>query len=335
VNDKGVIATQHYQRWPGRGQRTRASWTAIVHTGLRLANQDAQARTMLYMSLAFVVGNCALLYTISMVETLAGQPQAKGMYNAIQTMLGVDLSAASRIGELREVLWRCVFLFIIKFQLFWVMTTVARVGPGQIADDLKARALPIYFSKPITPVVYLLGKWLVVATFVGLVVLVPNLLSLFFGVLITGGLHTWGQTLLLAADVTVAGVGIMVIAGMLVLALSSLSADKRYVSVGWFAVCIVPVIAQQIIRENAPERLLTGAAGSISLYGDVMVLVERLFNIRSAFAASNLPTAAFQEALLSPVKPIYPALVLGSVVLLSVIVCSRRVIRFSRSAASL
>ena len=42
----------------------------------------------------------------------------------------------------------------------------------------------------------------------------------------------------------------MVVGGVLILALSSMTSDKRYASVAWYALCLLPLIAQQIIREN-------------------------------------------------------------------------------------
>ena len=86
-----------------------------------------------------------------------------------------------------------------------------------IADDIKSRALPIYFARPIVPLTYLLGKWLVVAAYIGVVMLVPNLLSLMLGVLVTGGLQTVGETARLGFDLIVSGVGVMVVGGALIL----------------------------------------------------------------------------------------------------------------------
>jgi len=107
-----------------------------------------------------------VFYLLAQLEILAGTRQAEGLYALVKTFLGVDLSSASRLAEYREVLWRSAFLFLFsKAELFWVFILGAFVGPGLIADDLKARALPIYFARPVNPRTYLLGKWTVIAFF--------------------------------------------------------------------------------------------------------------------------------------------------------------------------
>ena len=362
-----------YRRWEGRATRGRWAWLAILRVGMRLANKDAQTRFLLWSGVTLIIGNCFLFYAIWMIEAYSGSEQAQAFVHFAKMLLRVDLSEVTRIGELRELLWRLVFLLMIKIQLFWLMITLSRVGPGLISDDIKTRALPIYFAKPVTPVSYIFGKWLVVATYVALVSLVPNMLSLLFGVLITGGLHTTGQTLGLAFDLVVAALGMSILAGAVMLALSCISADKRYVSVGWFAVCLLPTMAQAIINEEARDRqvvvvrpatvdrvvedvfvddsmearlagedlsrrthgLPTRWLGSLSLHGDVVIMVERLFGMSDLMAQVDLPMRVSpKHMLLSPVRPVYPATVLGLVTLGSFVFCYRRVVRFSRSAAN-
>lgn len=327
-------AAARYRRWSRAAGVGGDTWFAIVRAGVKLANKDAQLRFLIWFALSFVVGTAALFYALAMLEVLAGTPQAQGLYDLARTLLGVDLSSVGRIGDYRELLWRAVYLVTLKAQLFWVMTTVSRVAPRLIADDVRLRALPIYFSKPITPVTYLLGKWMVVAYFIALVTLAPNVLSLALGAMLTGGLATWAQTLRLGLDLLLACVGIMVLGGLVPLALSSLSSDKRHVSVAWFALCLLPVIGQTLIIDNLPADARDGFVGSISLFGDCNLLIGWLFDVRGRFAASGLPAEAFRRALPQDIAPVYPAIVLGALCLASLVICYRRVVRFSRSAAS-
>lgn len=338
--NEATTRVQPYARWVGKARRGRWTWLAIVRSGLKLANKDAQSRFLLYSSLTFVAAVCGLFYSLDMVEQFIGQPPSEGIGGLIQSTLnfvrfalGIDLSGIQRLSELRPIIWRAVFMLAVNVQLFWVAITISRIGPGLIADDIKTRALPIYFAKPINPFTYLLGKWLVVATYIALLTLLPNVLALIFAVLLTGGLATTGATLSLALQLVVAGFGVMVLMGVVMLALSSLSADKRYVAVGWFAICILPVFAQRIVQKNLPDQT-RGWLGSISLRDDVRVLTERLFGLRGALEQSGLSQEKFARGLLRPVDPWYPAFVLGALVMVSLVVCYRRVVKFSRSAAS-
>jgi ABC-type transport system involved in multi-copper enzyme maturation permease subunit len=323
-----------YQRWSGQLRPGRWTWGVIVVTGIRLALKNTRTRGLVTSSAMFVLGSCAIFYVLSVLETLVGTPQAERWYNFVQTILGVDISGVSRLEAYRELLWRCVFLLMIKVELVWVLIMVTRVGPGLIANDIKARALPIYFAKPITPLTYLVGKWMVVAAFIAVVTLVPNLLSLIFGTLITDGVGTWGQTLDLGWDLLVSGVGVCVVGGMMILALSSLTSDRRYAIGAWLAVCLLLLSAQAIVNNALPAQSSQGFLGCISLRDNVVVLTNWLFGMRQAWEASGLPTEAFSRALVKPVPVSYAAAVMAAWTVAAILVCYRQIVRFSRQAAN-
>ena len=331
-----VTSRSHrYDRWSGELNKGRWTWLAIVVTGIRLALKGQVTRVLVMTGGVVVLGSCIVLYIVSLLEVVVGTNQARGLFEFVQTFLRVDISGVAQIEQFREPLWRSMFLLTIKIQMLWVLLVVARVGPGLIARDLRSRALPIYFAKPVTPLTYLTGKWLVVASFIAMVMLVPNLLTLTIGSMITGGLHTWSQTLSLALELIFSGALVCLVGGTIILALSSLTSDHRYVAVAWVAVCVLTMIAQGIIDENLPEKATSGWLGCISLRDNMVVLTEWLFGIREAWEASALPTEAFSRALVRPVEPIYAVTVLGAWTVAAILVCFQRVIRFSRSAANL
>ncbi len=338
----GIPETQQrYHRWQRKKARITSTWFAIVWAGLKHANKDSQARAFVWMSLAFVVGTCTFFYGISLAEDFFGSPTTKDSvqsawwYPMILNVLGVNLKGVGDVSEIRTLLWRTTYMLAIKVQLFWVLLTLARVGPGLIADDLRARALPIYFSRPLTPFTYLTAKWAIAASYVGMLVLVPNILSLMAGVLITGGLATMSQTFGLTIDLLTSGLGMMLFGGLLILAISSATPNRRFATAGWFAICLLPSVAQAIVNDTLRGEATTQWLGAISLRGNIMILTEWLFDIRIAFADSGLPTESFERALLSPVEPAFPAVVLGSLTIACALLCYVRVVSFSRSAASM
>ena len=82
------------------------------------------------------------------------------------------------------------------------------------------------------------------------------------------------------------------------------------------------------------DKVTNGFLGSVSLDGDVMILTEWLMDIRRLWDATPLPPEAFGRTMASHVEPFYPAVVLLVVTAASVLICYRRVVRFSRSAAN-
>ena len=323
-----------YQRWSGELNRGRWTWLAIVMTGVRIAYRRSHMPLFLMMGVLFVVFSCVIFYIIALLETLIGTEEGRGLLEFVRALLGVDLSGVQQIGEFKPVLWRSAFLFMTKAELLWVLLVAARVGPGLIADDLKARALPIYFAKPLQPWSYVTGKWLVIAIFIALVLLIPNLLSLVCGTLLTGGPGTNVDALAMGWELLVCGIGVMVFGGFMMLALSSLCSDKRLVVVGWLALCLLPMAAQAIISETLPADRTSGFLGCISLHRDVLILCEWMLDLRQAWTSTGLPPKAIVNALGPAIKPVYPAVVLAGVTLVSGLVCYWRVVRFSRSAAN-
>lgn len=330
----GHFEVHRYRHWTGSLRGSRWSWTAIVWHGIRLISRRTGTMLLLQMSFSFVIGSCALFYVLTLLEAAVDTPEATALYELIRMVLRIDVSGVTQLAELRELLWRSIFVFIIKVQLAWVLVVVLQVGPGIIADDLKNRALPIYFARPVTPLTYLTAKWMVVAGFVGMTVLIPNLLAVVLGTLVTGGLPTFSGTMELIAHLTIAGVGIMLLAGMLILALSSATADLRYAAVGWLAICLLPLAAQSVLDRVLSHAALRGLLGCVSPGRDVMILVEWLFGLRAAWEQTGLPPEALARAFSPAVHPGYPAAVLGTLTVAAAVYAYARVVRFSRAAAN-
>ncbi|MEW6249905.1 MAG: hypothetical protein AB1716_04605 [Planctomycetota bacterium] len=331
----GAVHSTRYQRWQRRLRAAGWTWPAMVAYGVKVALRNTQNILLLLPSLGFVVAAGALFYVLSLLEGLVGTPRAQGLYQFAQVFLRVDLTEVARLGEYRLQLWQGAFLLLIKVQLFYLLVMVGQLGPGLIANDLKTRALPIYFARPITPLTYLLGKWLTIGVFIALAMPLPNLAALGVGVLVAGAPGTWSQTLGLAGDLALGGAVVMLVGGFVILALSSITADRRFVLVGWLAVALLPHMAQQILYQHLQPGATTRLLGSLSLSNDVLLLTTWLFDLRRAWEATGLPPGVYQAALGREVQPLYPMLVLLGTAGLAAAICYRRVVRFSRAAANI
>ncbi len=329
-----TVRSTHYQRWERRPRSPNWIWLAIAGHGVRLALKQTRNVVTVLPSVGLVVGAGAIFYVLSILEQLVGTREAMGIYRFVQVFVRVDLSNVARIGDYRLQLWQSVFLLMIKVQLFYLLVIIGQFGSHLIANDLKTNALPIYFARPITPLTYLLGKWLTIGCFIALAMLLPNLAALAGGILVAGLPGTWAQTLGLACNLALSGVGVMLVGGLVILAISSLTADKRFVIVGWLALVLLPQITQQILYEEMDPKYTGGLLGSLSLSNDVLILTTWLLDLRQGWQATGLPSQAYELALGPPVKPLYPALVLLGVTGLAATVCYRRVVRFSRAAAN-
>jgi len=314
-----------------------ARWTSVVIAahGVRLALKDPRNVILVFASLGLVPVAAVVFYVLALFENLIGTRDAQEFYRLVQLLLRVDLSDVARAGVSRLPLWNSIFLLMTKVQLSFLLIVIAQFGASLIASDLKTKALPIYFARPITPATYLLGKWLTIASLIAVAMPVANLLALVVGVLVAGAPGSWDQTLRLACHLTVSGVGVMLVGGLVILALSSLSADKRFVIVGWLALALLPHFTQQILYKHLDPQLTTGILGSLSLSGDVLILTAWLFDLPHTWQATGLPPQAYAAALGPAVQPLYPVLVLLGTTVLAAMICYCQVVRFSRAAANL
>jgi hypothetical protein len=330
----GTVHSTRYQRRHSPSAPARWAWLAMVIHGVRLALREKRNIVLILPSPGLVLAAATIFYALSLLEDLVGTADARGITQFVQVVLHIDLSQVARISAYRLQLWQTVFVLMIKLQLFYLLIVVGQLGAGLIAGDLKTNALPIYFARPITPLTYLLGKWLTVAVFIAMTMLLPNLAALGAGILVAGEPGTWQQTLGLAWQLTLTSVGVMLVGGLLILALSSLTADKRFVIVGWLAVALLPHITQGILYKQMDPQDTTRFLGSLSLGYDVQILAAWLFDLRQGWENTGLPARAYEAALGPPVTPLYPALVLLGVTGLAALVCYRRVVRFAQSAAN-
>lgn len=112
---------------------------------------------------------------------------------------GSFADAARRMGiaapddaELARVGLRMVLLEFHHGNSLFVVLLSLFVGSGLVADDLRTRALPLYLVRPLGPVDYFLGKWLVVPASLLVHVLLPGVMLVVLTALTRPAGEAWG-----------------------------------------------------------------------------------------------------------------------------------------------
>ena len=127
------------------------------------------------------------------------------------------------------------------------MILIVLVGPNLISQDLRFNALPLYFSRPLRRIDYFLGKLGVIAAILGMVIIVPSIIRLRSWPAVQSRHHDHPRHLSDSAVPAFAyGLVIVVSAGTLILALSSLIAQ--------FALCR-PLLDRHVDRRRTGRRL--------------------------------------------------------------------------------
>jgi ABC-2 type transport system permease protein len=123
-------------------------------------------------------------------------------------------------------------------QFFPLVLVTIYAGSGLIASDLAANALPLYFSKPITRLDYIAGKFGVIAAFLALVFLAPVLLLFLFAVGVSPDLTFVQENYWVLFSIIGYGLFVVAVTSVFILALSSTSRSGRTVGVAFIAIVI-------------------------------------------------------------------------------------------------
>ena len=165
----------------------------------------------------------------------------------------------------RHAVWTIAYSMFFKFEIFFIMLLVVIAGPNLISRDLRFNALPLYFSRPLRRLDYFLGKLGVIAALVAAVAVVPAVAAYVLGVCFSLDLGVIRDTWRLLPASILYGLVIVVSAGTLMLALSSLSRRSLYVGIAWVGLWIISSAVAGVLggiqRETLFHTHLAGRDG--------------------------------------------------------------------------
>jgi ABC-2 type transport system permease protein len=155
----------------------------------------------------------------------------------LQPMLPAGVAADPH--AYRHAVWTICYSMFFKFEIFFIMLIVVVAGPNLISRDLRFNALPLYFSRPLRRIDYFVGKLGVIAALVAAVAVLPAVAAYVLGVCFSLDLSVIRDTWRLLPASIFYGLVIVVSAGTLMLALSSLTRRSLYVGIAWIGLWII------------------------------------------------------------------------------------------------
>jgi ABC-2 type transport system permease protein len=228
------IFDQGYQHWSGELSGHAWRWLAITRHGVRNGMKSRILRIALIVSWLPAIVLALALCAWGMVE------RKFDLISPIATFFvhaGVlDPRVIADPVQFRVVIWTLCFNLFLSVELYLSMFLILLVGPSLISQDLRFNALPLYFSRPLRRIDYFLGKLGIVAAFLGMVIIVPSLLAYVLGVLFSLDITIVRDTFPLLLSILAYGLVIALSAGSLILALSSLSRNSRYIALFWLVI---------------------------------------------------------------------------------------------------
>lgn len=288
-----------YREWDGERLSGGSRWTVVAGIGIQRAWQNMWLRRI-----AFVVWAAPLMYGILIFfgeQYLSNQsaivpPNAGRLLRSVlptEAMPEVEatlrnlknMSPEERLTEVRPVLWKAVLLALQRSQMLGLVLVIGLVAPPLISTDVRSRAFLLYFSRPLTRFQYIFGKFMTVATFVSLVLLLPQLLLYLFAVLLSPDISVVAYTWDLPIRCVVMFVAVATPAILLALMLSSLTVETRFATFGWFAIWIFGLVAFIVMRNTSQDvsGIVLRLGVLFLLFGDVAVNVLGFSGIDSHF----------------------------------------------------
>lgn len=195
------IHDQGYRRYTGRRMLGGRSWWVIARAGILERLRERRFLALLLFAWSpFVV-------------------------RAVQIYVASNFSQASFLAPSPQT-----FREFLDQQGIFVFFVTIFVGAGLIAGDRRANALQIYLSKPLTRVEYIAGKLATLLVFLIAVTWVPAILLLLLQMMFAGSVAFVRANLFLIPAITLFSAIQVALSAFMMLALSSLSKNRRFVA---------------------------------------------------------------------------------------------------------
>jgi ABC-type transport system involved in multi-copper enzyme maturation permease subunit len=256
-----TIREKGYAHWDGQLRERRFPWAPITWLGIRLAFKKKYFKFIIFSSLVPAVVFLVGIYISERIEDF--QYMFKGNKQILEVNPAYFKTYLS--GD---------------FLLFMMVMIMVVSGAGLISDDLKHNSLQLYFARPLSKSGYLLGKANVIVFFLLLLTLVPGLVFIIFKLLFAGDFrflasYPWLPLSLIGYSLFVTGFFCSY-----TLLFSSLSKNRRYVSILIFAVYLFSDILFGFFYENYKNP----AFALLSLKANLQQVGSWFFRLKPAYA---------------------------------------------------
>jgi ABC-2 type transport system permease protein len=197
-----------YRHWAGRWTSHPYRWWVITRQGIGLLKRRKLFVALMFLSAIPFLVRCVMVY--------------------FSTIAGSTLPAFAQVNA-------GFFETFLRQQMFFAFLISIYAGAGLISNDLKANALQIYLSKPITRQDYFLGKLGVLAFFLALPTLVPALLLFLITVLFKADAVFFLKNIWMLGPILGYSALIVFTYALTVLALSAMTRSSRFAGINFAA----------------------------------------------------------------------------------------------------
>jgi ABC-2 type transport system permease protein len=250
------IREKGYSHWQGELKSSRSNWLPIFFNGIKTVFKKKFAKVIFAFS-----GSTFVIFLLAIY--VSTKPELKILSELVR-LLKSDADLFKTFYSNGFLTFMLVILSIFS-------------GADLISSDLKFKAFPLYFARPLSRSDYLLGKFSIVLFYLLLFTLVPGILLLLFKMIFTGSLAV---SPLLVLAILVFPMLECVFLASLTLALSILSPNTRFIQIAIFLVYMFSNNLAQILKTIfKSDRFFI-----ISLQGNIEQMASFLFGLQPRYS---------------------------------------------------
>ncbi|HSQ35721.1 MAG TPA: ABC transporter permease subunit, partial [Candidatus Binatia bacterium] len=250
------IREKGYSHWEGELKTSRSNWLPIFFNGIRAVFKKKFAKLVFAFS-----GSTFVVFLLAVY--VSTKPELK--------ILGELVRLLKSDAELFKTFYSNGFL------TFMLVILCIFAGADLISSDLKFKAFPLYFARPLSRGDYVLGKFSILLFYLLSFTLVPGILLLLFKMIFTGNLAV--SPLLLLAILAFPLLECVFLAS-LTLAFSILSPNTKFVQIAIFLVYMFSNNLAQILKSIfKSDRFFI-----ISLQSNIEQLASFLFGVQPQYS---------------------------------------------------
>jgi ABC-2 type transport system permease protein len=266
------VVDQGYQHWTGELSGHAGRWLAITRRGVKTA---LRLRLVRFALLIAWIPAIVLVFVLCMWGLVERQSDTvKAILPFLTSILGQPIVAGPR--EFRVEIWTICFHFFLWWELWFAMLLVLLVGPNLISQDLRYNALPLYLSRPLRRIDYFAGKLGIIVSILGITIIGPTCIAYALGLLFSLDISIVRDTWRILAGSVIYGLVIAVSAGMLMLALSSLSRNSRYVVLLWIGLWLITSTVSAVLANIELHRRMHATSFRPHIWSDEQFLAGEM-----------------------------------------------------------
>lgn len=257
-------------------------WLVIAKFGISLELQKKSVRRVMMFAWTPTLLWAVIFFLLSLLSKGGGPMMQLLAIAGVLSGLPVEIleKLSSDPAVVQEGIWSGVFSsYMTGPQLFFSILIAGFVGPGLICNDSRGNSFLLYFSRPIFPIEYLLGKFSIVCFFIFSVSLIPSVFLYFLSIAMSQNISVFMNTLPVLGKIIMMGFVMAVPFSLIILFCSSLFKQSRFAMILWFTILFLGAICAMIMRFNEQEIL----ANLVSISDTVDNVGTHLFDVSNSF----------------------------------------------------